>query len=163
MLHVSSHWYFSAPHAASVSMLLSICFWLTACLCEPSKRCRVSLNKLMGSFIFGVPLFFIYFLAISENTVVWCLLKSCTQLAHDLRNSILTLNCKGGSLTNYAALKNKQFQKVSRMPCICDAPCSSLTEDICQMLSLFPCLLALTIVKTSNKGKIPLKLKNTIS
>lgn len=62
MLHVSSHWYFSAQHAASVSMLLSICLWLIACLCEQSKRCRVSLNKLMGSFIFGVPLFWGNFL-----------------------------------------------------------------------------------------------------
>ena len=80
ILHVSSHWYFSAQHAASVSMLLSVCSWLTACLCEPSKRCRVSLNKLMGSFIFGAPLFRLPFFssssssAISENTVVWCLL-----------------------------------------------------------------------------------------
>lgn len=59
MLHVSSRWYFSAPHAAPVSTpLLSICFWLTACLCALSKRRQVSLNKLMGSFIFRVLFFF---------------------------------------------------------------------------------------------------------
>lgn len=55
MLHVSSSWYFSAQHAASVSMLLSICFWLTACLCELSKSCWVSLNKLMRMGVFYIP------------------------------------------------------------------------------------------------------------
>lgn len=80
MLHVS----FSVPHAASVRMLpLSICFWLTACLWELSKRRQVSLNKLMASFIFGVLFFFS---PIAENTVVWGLLKSCIQLAHEARN-----------------------------------------------------------------------------
>lgn len=179
MLHVSSHWYLSAQHAASVSMLLSICFWLTACLYEQSKRCRVSLNKLMGSFIFGVPLFFFFFLAISENTVVWCLLKSCTQLALDFRNNILTLNSKGGSLTNSCSsliINNSTRFYSCNQRCgvkthfseqvlhTCHVTMVSLVQvwqrtlsHVVPRLSLFPCLPSLAIVKISNKGKITLK------
>lgn len=65
----------------------------------------MSLNKLIGSFIFGIrstTLFFFssIFFAIFENTVVWCLRKSCTQLAHDFKNDISTLNNKEGHFTN---------------------------------------------------------------
>lgn len=97
--HVSSHWYFSAPHAASVSMLLSSCFWLAACLCEQSKRCRVSLNKLMGSFVFGVPLFILFiFLWLDKNSYEHSLV-----FAEELYSwpIVWDVTLNRGSLSNY--------------------------------------------------------------
>lgn len=95
MQHVSLYGGFSAQHAASARVLLSICFRLAACLCEQSKRRGVSLNKWKKMGVFYIqsphplpsPLLFFF-------AVVWCLLKSRAQLAHGCRNNILILSSK---------------------------------------------------------------------